>query len=237
MATTLLGRKIGMTRLYVNRPGEEGEGHVASQINVPVTVIQVGPCYVTQIKTPERDGYAAVQVAFEDIKPRRSPMPQIGHDAKAGLAPKRFHREFRVEPDQLDQFELGQELTVDQFGEIRYVDVTGTSKGKGYQGTMKRHNFKGQLRTHGTERKHRSPGSIGGHASNAGEGRPKKGKRMAGQMGNERVTVRSLDVLGIDNENHLLLVKGPVPGPRQGLVMITEAKRLYKRKAKYAKAS
>ncbi len=242
MAATLLGRKIGMTRLYVAPHGAaEGEGEdqsVGHLVNMPVTVIQAGPCHVSQLKTPERDGYAAVQLAFDPVKPRRSTMQQIGHDAKAGLGPQAKHREVRVEADELEQFELGQALTVELFEQVKYVDVTGQSKGKGTQGTMKRHNFKGQLASHGVERKHRSPGSIAAHASNAGEsGSIRKGKRMAGRMGNERVTVRSIDVVGVDKENNLLLVKGPVPGPKQGLLVIQEAKRLYKRKAELAKAS
>ena len=222
MGVTLLGRKVGMTRVYT----EGGE-------NVPVTVIAAGPCYVSQVKTPEQDGYAAVQVAFEDLKPRNSTKPLIGHDAKSGVSPKRFHREFHLAEDELENYELGQQLTVDVFDDTKYVDVTGTSKGKGTAGVMKRHGFKGQLRTHGVERKHRSPGSIGGHANNAGGvGGPKKGKKMAGRMGNERVTIRSLDVVSIDKANNLLLVKGPIPGPNRGLVAIRGAVRLYKRKSK-----
>ncbi|MEX2673116.1 MAG: 50S ribosomal protein L3 [Phycisphaeraceae bacterium] len=228
MAAAILGRKVGMTRIFT----EDGR-------NQPVTVVEAGPCYVTQIKSPETDGYAAIQVAFDEIKPRRSTMPLIAHDAKAGVAPQRFHREFRVDEGDLDQFELGQALSVDQFASVGYVDVTGTSKGKGFQGGMKRHNFKGQLASHGVERKHRSPGSIGGHANNAGKsGKIKKGKRMAGHMGDERVTVRSLDVIAVDNDKNLLLVKGPVPGGKNGLLVIRESSRLYKRKAsKAAKAS
>lgn len=210
-----------MTRVYT----EDGR-------NLPVTVIEAGPCHVTQIKSPDTDGYAAVQVAFGETKPRRSTMPLIGHDAKAGLTARRRHREFRIDAEELDQYELGQELGVDQFESVLYVDVVGTSKGKGFQGGMKRHNFKGQLASHGVERKHRSPGSIAGHAHNAGKsGKIKKGKKMAGQMGDERVTVRSLDVIGVDKDKNLLLVKGPVPGGKNGFLMIREAKRLYKRKA------
>jgi large subunit ribosomal protein L3 len=225
MPAALLGRKIGMTRYY------DGAGN-----NVPVTVIEAGPCFVSQVKTADSDGYAAIQIAFEDIKPRRSTRPLIGHDVKAGIAPKRVRKEVRLEGE--GDYAAGQQLTVEVFDGIKFVDVVGTSKGKGTQGTMKRHNFKGLCASHGTERKHRSPGSIGGHATNRGfSGRPKKGKRMAGHMGAERVTVRSLPVVGIDKDKNLLLVKGPVPGPAQGIVMIREAKRLYKSKAKLAKAS
>ena len=226
MAATILGRKIGMTRVYT------GDG-----VSVPVTVVEAGPCFVSQIKTPEADGYAAVQIAFGEIKPRRSSMPLIGHDAKAGIASQRFHREFRVNADELGEYQLGQQITVERFESIAYVDVIGRSKGKGYAGTMKRHNFKGQIASHGTERKHRSPGSIGGHANErGGTGGPKKGKKMAGHMGDERVTTRSLDVVKVDKENGLLLVKGSVPGAANGLLVIREATRLYRRKAKKAAA-
>ena len=225
MATAILGRKVGMTRLY----NEEG-------LNVPVTVIAAGPCQVSQIKTVETDGYEAIQIAFDDIKGRNSTMPMIGHDAKAGLTPKRVHREVRLGEGEAEGYEAGQTLTVEIFEGIKFVDVTGTSKGKGFQGAMKRHGFKGQEASHGVERKHRSPGSVGGRSSNLGTGKPKKGIRMAGRMGGERVTVRSLPVVGIDKENNLLLVKGPVPGSNKGLVVIREAVRLYKGKAALAKA-
>ncbi len=224
MAQAILGRKIGMTRLF------DDQGH-----SVPVTVVQAGPCFVSQVKTVESDGYSAVQIAFEDIKPRRSSLPLIAHDAKAGLAPMRFHREFRTGSD--DQFEVGQELTVQNFAEVKFVDVVGTSKGKGTQGVMKRHHFAGMEASHGVERKHRSPGSICSRSSNRGTGKPKKGIRMAGHMGAARVTVRSLPVVGVDKERNLLLVKGPVPGSKQGLLMIREAVRLNKSKAEMLKAS
>jgi large subunit ribosomal protein L3 len=227
MPAALLGRKIGMTRYFT----EEGK-------NLPVTVIQAGPCAVTQVKTSETDGYAAVQLAFEDIKPRRSTMPVMGHDAKAGVAPKRFHREIRVEDDrEAGGFELGQSVDVTAFEGVKYVDVTGTSKGKGFQGPMKRHNFAGLEASHGVERKHRSAGSIASHATNRGTGpKVKKGKLMAGHMGDERVTARSLDVVAIDPEKNLILVKGPVPGPNDGFLFIRESKRLNRRKQRLVKA-
>ena len=224
MAAAILGRKIGMTRVYDDQDR-----------SVPVTVIQAGPCYVSQVKTSETDGYDAVQLAYEDLKPRRSSAPLIGHDAKAGLAAKRFHREFRT--DGSADYETGQALTVEQFEAVGFVDVIATSKGKGTAGVMKRHNFRGQQASHGVERKHRSPGSISGRSSNLGTGKLKKGIRMAGRMGGVRTTTRSLAVVGIDKENNLLLVKGPVPGPKQGLVVIREAIRLNKQKAALAKAS
>ena len=217
----ILGRKVGMTRAYT----EEG-------VSVPVTVIQAGPCYVSQIKTVETDGYTAIQLGYEDIKPRRSTMPQIGHDAKAGLAPKRFHREVRVEEGAEAEYELGQEIAADVFEGTLFVDVAGTSKGKGFQGGMKRWGFKGQLASHGVKRRHRSIGSICGHAAEAGKsGGIKKGKKMPGHMGNERVTSRNLEVIDIDKENNLLLVKGAVPGPNNGFVMVQTARRLWKSKA------
>ena len=227
MPAGLIGRKIGMTRYYT----EEGK-------NVPVTVIEAGPCVVTQVKTPERDGYAAVQLGFGDIKPRNSTMPLIGHDAKAGAAPMRFHRELRLDSGaDAEAFELGQIIDVTVLADAQYVDVTGTSKGKGFQGGMKRHNFKGLEASHGVKRQHRGPGSIGGHASNLGTGpKIKKGKRMSGRMGDERVTARSLDVVAIVPESNLILVKGPVPGPNQGQVFVRTASRLNRQKARLAKA-
>ena len=223
MPAALLGRKIGITRFYT----DDGK-------NIPVTVIEAGPCAVTQVKSSETDGYSAVQLAFEDIKPRRSTIPVIGHDAAAGVGPKRFHRELRLADDKAaGEFRLGDTLDVKVFEGVMFVDVTGVSKGKGFAGVMKRHNFRGKSASHGTERKHRSPGSIGGHGSNLGTGpKVKKGKRMAGRMGGGRVTQRSLDVVKIDPQRNLLLVKGPVPGPNQGVVFIQEAKRLYRSKAK-----
>jgi large subunit ribosomal protein L3 len=222
MPAALIGRKIGMTRFFM----EDGT-------NIPVTVIQAGPCHVTQVKTTETDGYSAIQIAMEDIKPRRSTMAQIGHDAKAGLGPQRLHREVRLADDaEASQYELGQELTVSSLEGLKFVDVVGTSKGKGFQGPMKLHNFAGLEASHGVERKHRSAGSIASHGTDRGHGaKIKKGKRMAAQMGNERVTVRSVDVVRIDEENGLLLVKGPVPGPNTSILYIRAPRRLYKSKA------
>lgn len=222
MSAILLGRKIGMTRLF------DSSGN-----NYPVTVIQAGPCFVSQLKNADHDGYSAVQIAFEDLAPRNSTLPTIGHDGKAGLEPKRFHQEFRVTDKELSDFTLGQAITVEAFDGVKFIDVTGTSKGKGFAGTMKRHNFKGLCASHGTERKHRSPGSISGHATNRGwSGRPKRGKRMSGHMGAEQVTIRSLELVGQDKEKNLLLIKGSVPGSTQGLVVIRRAIRLYRSKAK-----
>jgi large subunit ribosomal protein L3 len=213
-----------MTRLFT----EDGR-------SVPVTVLEVGPCVVTQVRTPEVDGYSGVQIAYEDLKPRNSTIPLIAHDHKAGTTPKRFHREFRVA--EAGGYELGQTLDASSFGSVLFVDVAGTSKGKGFAGGMKRHGFKGKEASHGVERKHRGPGSIGGHASNRGtSGGIKKGKKMAGQLGNERVTVRSLEVVRVDTDRNLVLVKGPVPGANGGLVEVRPAVRLYKSKAAKAAA-
>jgi large subunit ribosomal protein L3 len=239
MVASLLGRKVGMTRVYTTKTIQDENGKdVVVTYDAPVTVVAAGPCFVSQIKTPEKDGYAAVQIAFEEIKPRRSTMPVIGHDQKAGVAPQRFHREFRVQPAELEGYKLGQELNVTAFEKIKYVDVIGTSKGKGFQGTMKRHNFKGMFASHGCERKHRSPGSISSYGNErGGTGGPKRGKPMAGHMGDVRVTCRSLDVVGIDKDKNLLLIKGSVPGGKNGFVIIRPAKRLYKSKARLAEAA
>ncbi len=224
MGPTLLGTKIGMTRVF----NEDG-------VSIPVTVLHLEPNVVTQVRTPDVDGYAAVQVGAGQIKPRNSTIPMIGHDAKAGVAPMRRHREFHIEDGALGEYQPGQEIGLAVLEGVKYVDVIATSKGKGYAGTMKRHNFKGQPASHGTERKHRSPGSIGGHATNRGfSGKLKKGKRMSGHLGAERVTVRSLDVIRIDLEQNLLLVKGPVPGPNKALVEVRPAVRLNRSKAKKA---
>lgn len=220
MPKAILGRKIGMTRYF------DADG-----VNVPVTVVEAGPCFVSQVKTAETDGYEAVQLAYGDVKARSSTFQLIGHDAKAGVSPKRTHREVRLAEGESAAYELGQRVEVDAFEGIKFVDVTGVSKGKGFQGAMKRHGFGGQEASHGVERKHRSPGSIGGRSSNLGTGKPKRGIRMAGHMGAEKVTVRSLKVVGVDKEKNLLLIKGPVPGAKQGLLYIREAKRLFKGKA------
>ena len=222
-AAAILGKKIGMTRWFM----EDGT-------NIPVTVIEAGPCVVTQVKTTATDGYSAVQLAFDDAKARTSTQPVIGHDAKAGSGPKRVHRELRLETDKdAEGYSLGQAVTVSALDGIKFVDVTGQSKGKGFQGTMVRWNFKGMCASHGTERKHRSPGSIGGGGTDRGVGpKLKKGKKMSGHMGDERVTIRSLDVVSIDAEKNLLVVKGAVPGASDGYLFIKTPTRLYKRKAR-----
>lgn len=227
MGLSLLGKKIGMTRFYT----EAG-------VSVPVTVLELGPCVVTQVRTPDKDGYAGVQIGYGEIHPRNSTMPMIGHDMKAGTEPRRHHREFRVDEKELGEYQPGQTLTVEKLNGTMYVDVIGTSKGKGFAGVMKRHHFKGMFASHGTERKHRSPGSIGSLCSNRGYGGGlKKGKRMAGHMGDERVTCRSMDVVKIIPEKNLMLVKGSVPGGKNGLVEVRPAVRLYKSKANKVRAA
>ena len=214
MAAALLGKKIGMTRVYT----EEG-------VSVPVTVIQAGPCSVLQVKKGETaDGYDAVQLGFEDVKAHRSTLAMIGHSAAAGTGPKRFIREIRMR--QAPAASEGDVWTVEVFSEAktRYVDVIGTTKGRGFAGVMKRHGFGGQPASHGTERKHRSPGGIGGSAGR-GLGRcVKKGKRMPGHMGNVRRTVKNQELVKVDKENNLLLVRGSVPGPNGGYVIVRQAK-------------
>jgi large subunit ribosomal protein L3 len=213
MIPAILGKKIGMTQVY----DETGKLH-------PVTVVQAGPCSVLQVKTVETDGYNAVQVGYEDIKASRATQPQIGHTVKHGGTPKAFVREVRLGEEPTD-LQPGSEITVELFSEVVMVDVTGTTKGHGYSGGMRRHGFKGQLATHGVERKHRSSGSIGGHANNAGKsGKIKKGKRMSGQYGGGRQTTRNHKLVGVDTENHLLLIRGSVPGPANSYVMVRQSK-------------
>jgi len=224
MSKTLIGKKVGMSRYFL----EDGT-------NIPVTIVEVGPCVVTQIKTEEAEGYNAVQIGFEDVKPGRATKTIIGHDAKAGVAPKRFHREVRVE--ELCDVKVGDTLDTSMFEDVKFVDVIGTNKGKGFQGGMKRHNFKGLEASHGVKRAHRRPGSINGHATNLGTGpKLKKGKRMAGHMGNKQITCRSLPVIHIDSDRNLMLVKGTVPGPNSSMVVVREAKRLNRKKATAASA-
>ena len=210
----LLGRKVGMTRVY------DDKGTI-----IPVTVVQAGPCIVTQVKTADgKDGYNAIQLGFEEIKERRSSKPLVGHCQKTGqTTPKRFFREIRLTAK--PTVTAGSTLDVGQFEMILYVDVVGISKGKGMQGVMKRWNFGGQPGSHGTERKHRSPGGIGGGQGTRGHGRAiRLGKKMAGHLGQERVTARNLAVVGVDKEKNLILVKGTVPGANGELVFVRQAK-------------
>ena len=206
----VLGEKLGMTQVFD-----------ANNRIIPVTVVKAGPCVVTQIRTPEVDGYSAVQIAYGAIDPRKVNKPEAGHFAKAGVPPRRYLVEIRT--GDAASYSLGQEVTAEVFapGEGKLlVDVTGTSKGKGYAGVMKRHNFKGLGASHGVHRAHRKPGSIGACATPA---RVFKGTRMAGRMGHERTTTQNLTVHAVDVERGLLLIKGAVPGPRGGMVLIRTA--------------
>lgn len=190
-----------------------------------VTLIEAGPCVLMQVKTSEgNDGYDALQIGFDDAKPHRSTMPEIGHAKAARTAPKRFVREIRLA--EREDAKVGDTITVDVFkdGEVKWVDVVGISKGKGFQGVMKRYNFGGQPASHGCERKHRSPGSINGHATYLGGGRIKKGKRMGGQTGNVRKTALCQALVDVDTEKNLLLIKGSVPGPNGGYVIVRKSK-------------
>ncbi len=206
MINSILGRKIGMTQVW----SENDE-------IVPVTVIQAGPCVVAQIKTQETDGYNAVQLGFGDVKASRVNKPLAGHFAKLGIEPVRYLREVRVEDT--SEHNVGDEVTVENFAEVAKVDVTGISKGKGFQGTIKRHNFRSGPSGHGSHF-HRAPGSIGMCATPS---RVLKGMRMAGRMGNDRVTVRNLEVVRVDAEQNIILVKGAVPGGRNALVTVRMA--------------
>ena len=200
----ILGKKLGMTQVF------DDENRV-----IPVTVVEAGPCVVTQIRTKETDGYDAIQIAYGDIDPRKSKKPQAGHFKKAGVTPRRVVAEIRM--DDTSAYELGQEVTVNIFDGDTFVDVAGTTKGKGYAGAMKRHGFAGQGAAHGNQAAHRRVGSIGGCAT---PGRVFKGKRMAGRMGSNRVTTQNLKIQRIDGDSNLLLIKGAIPGTKGSLVTV-----------------
>ncbi len=203
----ILGTKLGMTQVF------DESGQVT-----PVTVVRAGPCVVTAVRTPDRDGYSAVQFGYGEIDPRKVNKPRGGIFAEAGVTPRRYLAELRT--DDASEYQVGQEVTAEVFEAGQLVDATGTSKGKGTAGVMKRHGFKGLSSSHGTQRKHRSPGSIGGCAT---PGRVFKGLRMAGRMGAVRTTVQSLTVHSVDTDRGLLLIKGAVPGAAGGLVLVRTA--------------
>ncbi len=203
----VLGEKLGMTQVFDD----------AGQM-VPVTVLKAGPCVVSRVRTPDTDGYSAIQLGYGQVNPRKINKPLGDYLRKHDLTPRRHYVEVRT-PD-ATEYTLGQEVTVDAFESGQKVDVTGKSKGKGFAGVMKRHGFGGMTASHGTQRTHRSPGSIGGCAT---PGRVFKGKRMAGRMGNVRKTVQNLTVHSVDAEKGLILVKGAVPGPNGGLVLVRTA--------------
>ncbi|HPF17124.1 MAG TPA: 50S ribosomal protein L3 [Thermotogota bacterium] len=205
----IIGKKIGMTQIY-----KDG-------IMVPVTVVQAGPCVVCQKKTKEIDGYTAIQLGFEKQKEQRMTKPMKGHFKKADVAPMKHLREFRCENP--DDYQLGQEITVEVFEEGTKIDVVGTSKGKGYSGVMKRWNFSGGEKTHGSKF-HRGLGSTGQHSYPA---RVFPGKKMPGQYGNERVTVQNLEIVRIDKENNLIAVKGAIPGSKNSIVYLRNTVKSY----------
>jgi large subunit ribosomal protein L3 len=209
MAIGLIGRKVGMTRIFT----EDG-------VSIPVTVIEATPNRVTQLLTDDTNGYKALQVTAGEKKANRVNKASAGHFAKAGVEAGRGLWEFRLDDNEGEGIEVGSEITVEIFAETKVVDVVGTSKGKGFQGAIKRWNFSHQRNTHGNSLSHRAPGSIG---QNQSPGKVFKGKKMAGQMGNKRVTMQSLDVVRVDAENNLLLVKGTVPGAPGGDVIIKAA--------------
>lgn len=231
MTKGILGRKVGMTQIY----DEAGKA-------IPVTVVQAGPCRVLQVKTKERDGYEAVQLGFVD-KPRRlASRSERGHVAplsskrskklaaagvqvaeKANCEPKRYVRELR---GAAGDAAVGAEVTVEALADVKAVDVTGLTKGRGFSGAMKRHNFKGQRATHGVKKVHRHMGGTGALAANRGGGRMKKGKKMPGRYGHEQVTIRNVRLVKVDKENHLLLINGAVPGPPGALVLVKETNRV-----------
>ena len=205
--TGLLGKKLGMTQVWD-----------ANNKLIPVTVVEMSPNVVTQVRTQEVDGYSAVQIAYGQIDPRKVTKPLAGHFDKAGVTPRRHLTELRT--DDTSAYSLGQELAVDNFEAGQFVDVVGTSKGKGFAGVMKRHNFKGVSSSHGSHRNHRKPGSIGASSTPS---RVFKGMRMAGRMGGDRVTVLNLTVHSVDLEKGILLVKGAVPGARGRIVFVRNA--------------
>lgn len=205
----ILGKKVGMTQIFDER------GEV-----IPVTVIEAGPCFVVQKKTIERDGYQAVQLGFEEVKPKRLTKGQLGHLRKGNIPSLRHLREIRTST--AEEYEQGQKITVSIFDVGDRVDVVGISKGRGFAGTIKRHGFKRQPKTHGQSDRQRAPGSIGATTT---PGRVYKGKRMGGHMGNARVTAQNLQVVLVDPERNLLAVKGTVPGARNGLLIIKEARK------------
>src|ERR1700738_1167035 len=207
---SILGAKLGMTQVF-------DENNKV----VPVTVVKAGPNVVTMIRTPERDGYSAVQLAYGEISPRKVNKPLTGQYAAAGVNPRRHIAEFRLDDEAAAaEYEVGQELTAEIFADGAFVDVTGTSKGKGFAGTMKRHGFKGQGASHGAQAVHRRPGSIGGCAT---PGRGVKGTRMSGRMGRHPLPTQNLLVHKVDAENGVLLIKGAIPGRNGGLVTVRSA--------------
>jgi large subunit ribosomal protein L3 len=208
MLKGLLGKKIGMTQIF----DDNGSA-------IPVTVIEAGPCYVTQIRSVENNGYSAVQLGFSEYKPKRLTGGQLGHLKRNDLPPLRYLREFRTKESDVNE---GDQVTVEVFEVGDHVDVTGNSKGRGFAGVVKRHGFRGGPKTHGQSDRQRAPGSIG---ATSGTARVFKGKRMPGHMGNRRVTSQNLEIVLVDAERNLIGVRGAVPGPKGGLLVIKEARK------------
>ena len=207
----ILGKKVGMTQVF----DESGEV-------IPVTIIEAGPCFVTQKKTVEQDGYSAIQLGFEEVKPKRLTQPEQGHLRRNNLPPLRHLREIRMSEGELEDYEEGQKVSIGIFEVGEIVDVIGASKGRGFAGVMKRYGFGGGPITRGQSNRQRSPGSIGQGTT---PGRVYKGKRMPGRMGNQRVSAQSLQVVLVDPQRNLLAVKGSVPGARNGLLLIRQARK------------
>ena len=209
MKIGLVGKKIGMTRIY-----REDDGSV-----IPVSIVKAGPCYITDIKKTQDNGYTSIQFGFEEVTEKKLNKPMLGYFKKLGLPPMKILREIRIKDDsEIANFNVGQKFTVDIFKEGEYVDVTGTSIGKGFQGVVKRHKFHGGPATHGSM-SHRAPGSIGGTTPS----RVLKGKRMAGHMGNRRVTVQNLQIVRVIPDENILLVKGSIPGSSNSYIVIRKA--------------
>ena len=208
MLKGLIGKKIGMTQVF----DEQGVAH-------PVTIIEAGPCYVTQVRTPENEGYSAVQLGFEELHPKRLSGGELGHLKARENPPLRFIREFRSKTIDMN---VGDKVTVDTFAVGERVDVIGTSKGKGFAGVVKRHHFNGQPKTHGASDRTRAPGSSGATTT---PGRVYKGTRRSGHMGHDRVTIQGLKVVLVDAERNLIGLHGAVPGPKGGVIMIKEARK------------
>ena len=207
LAKGILGKKIGMTQVF-NETGRL----------IPVTVVEAGPCMVVQIKTEEKEGYSAVQLGFAEKKAKRTNKPMQGHFAKAGVKPLRFLREFRISPEEADQYKVGEAVDVSLFKEGELVDVVGQAKGKGFAGVIKRYNFSRGPMSHGSMY-HRGPGSLGA----AGIGKVFKGRKLPGRMGGHRVTVQGLEIVKVDPEKNLLLIKGAVPGRNGALVQVKKS--------------
>lgn len=206
----IIGKKLGMTQIFL----EDGR-------LIPVTAVLAGPCAVVQKKTEDKDGYAALQLGFDQKRPKRTTKPMQGHFKKANTSPKRILHEFRVNKEELESYNRGQEITIDAVLKTEdYVDVTGTSKGHGFTGVMKRHGFKGGKASHGVHEYHRHGGSIGMHST---PGRVLPGTKMAGHHGNQRVTVQNLKVVQVNKENNLVFIEGAVPGATGGYLIIKKA--------------